>query len=97
MTNQEALEKLRLLRSGAPLSNIKAFKPKDYIQNIYGVACEAIEKQIPVEHHHTKIAVLSEPKLRFSVCPLCLSVILTAQDEYPKHCTWCSQAISWEV
>lgn len=58
-------------------------------------AVEALKKQIPIEHHHTKTASMREGA-RWSVCPICLGVICTGTDEYPRFCTWCGQSIDWE-
>lgn len=61
----------------------------------YYAVKEALEKQIPTEHHHTRI-VNVECKMRESTCPNCLGAIVTKEDEYPKHCTWCGQRIKWK-
>lgn len=58
------------------------------------MAYKAVEKQIPMEHHHTRIVKL-KIDVRESVCPCCLGVIVTSEKEYPKHCTWCGQRIDW--
>lgn len=58
------------------------------------IAKEAIEKQVPKKHHHTRIVKLAID-FRESVCPFCLGVIATKDKEYPKYCTWCGQALDW--
>jgi hypothetical protein len=55
---------------------------------------EALKKQIPKEHHHTRVKDVVD-RVRESVCPSCLGIIVTREEEYPKHCTWCGQAIDW--
>lgn len=54
----------------------------------------ALKKQIPKEHHHTRVREVTD-KVRESVCPSCLLIIVTGEEQYPKHCTWCGQAIDW--
>lgn len=53
-----------------------------------------IGKQIPMEHHHTKIFEISG-KARESICPSCLGSIVTHEKEYPEFCVWCGQKIDW--
>lgn len=61
---------------------------------VYGKAIEALEKQIPMEHHHTRLS--ANPFIvRESVCPHCLGVIVSQKNEYPNYCEWCGQAIDW--
>lgn len=57
-------------------------------------ALAALEKQTPKEHHHTRVVNIY-CKMRQSICPECLSMINTAENEYPKFCTWCGQALDW--
>lgn len=54
----------------------------------------ALEKQTPKEHHHTRVVNIF-CRMRQSICPECLSMINTAENEYPKFCTWCGQALDW--
>lgn len=54
----------------------------------------ALEKQTPKEHHHTRVINIF-CLMRQSICPECLSMINTAENEYPKFCTWCGQALDW--
>lgn len=58
------------------------------------ILSKALEKQIPKKHHHTRVNVVN-CKARESICPSCLGVIITTENEYPKHCTWCGQALDW--
>lgn len=58
------------------------------------MAIEALEKQIPMEHHHTRIFEIHD-KARISICSSCLGCIVTRKDEFPKFCTWCGQALDW--
>lgn len=65
----------------------------DYCRIKY-MAISALEKQILIKHHHTRIDEVHD-KARTSVCPSCLGCIITRVEEYPKFCTWCGQAIDW--
>ena len=58
------------------------------------LAINALEKQVPIEHHHTKVYEVKD-NIRLSICPKCLCSITTNQYEYPKYCTWCGQKIDW--
>jgi hypothetical protein len=61
------------------------------------MAVEALRKQDPMEHHHTIVReCVGGERIRTSICPSCLGCILTVEDEYPKFCSWCGQAIDWE-
>ena len=60
----------------------------------YGVLKEAMEKQYPMEHNHTKVFDVNG-KARESICPRCLGAIMTKENEYPTFCVWCGQKISW--
>lgn len=61
------------------------------------LAIEACEKQIPIEHHHTIVGECSGgERVRTSICPNCLGCILTVEEEFPRFCDWCGQAIDWE-
>lgn len=54
-------------------------------------------RDIPMEHHHTIVGECSGgEKIRTSICPNCLGCILTVEEEFPRFCTWCGQAIDWE-
>lgn len=55
---------------------------------------EAREKQVAVKHHHTRVDNIID-KVRKSVCPKCLGLIYTHQEEYPNYCTNCGQRIDW--
>ena len=57
-------------------------------------AINALEKQIPVEHHHTKVFEVND-KIRISVCPSCLWMNYTHKDEFPEFCNKCGQKIDW--
>ena len=59
-------------------------------------AIEALDKQIPMEHHHTIVGECSGgEKVRISICPNCLGCIMTVEEEFPRFCAWCGQAIDW--
>ncbi len=57
-------------------------------------AVKEFAEQIPKKHHHTRVVDV-KCKARESVCPDCLGIIITAENEYPKFCTWCGQTIDW--
>lgn len=65
-----------------------------HITEALKLAIKALKKQIPIEHHHTKL-VEGYFMVRESICPSCLGVIITTEKERPKHCTWCGQKIDW--
>ena len=49
-----------------------------------------------MEHHHTIVCECSGgEKIRTSICPNCLGCIMTVEEEYPRFCAWCGQAIDW--
>jgi hypothetical protein len=66
-----------------------------YAKDALEKAEDAIDKQIPMEHHHTKVGTTTGEKARLSICPSCLGCIITVEDEFPRFCTWCGQAIDW--
>lgn len=68
------------------------YKPEFIEAN--GLAILALEKQIPIEHHHTAIRKPMK-SLRVSICPNCLKFIYTAEHEFPLFCNWCGHAIDW--
>ena len=60
------------------------------------MAIEALGKQEQMEHHHTVVNKCSGgEKVRTSICPNCLGCIMTVEEEFPRFCTWCGQAIKW--
>lgn len=60
------------------------------------IAIDVLQKQIPMEHHHTIVRECSGgEKIRTSICPNCLGCIMTVEEEFPKFCAWCGQAIDW--
>lgn len=61
------------------------------------LAIEALKKQDPMEHHHTVVKECTGgERIRTSICPSCLACIMTVEEEFPKFCIWCGQAIDWE-
>lgn len=53
-------------------------------------------REIPMEHHHTLVNKCSGgEKVRTSICPNCLGCVMTVEEEFPRFCTWCGQAIKW--
>lgn len=60
------------------------------------MAIEALKKRDPMEHHHTIVGECSGgEKIRTSICPKCLGCIMTVEEEFPRFCAWCGQAIKW--
>lgn len=54
-------------------------------------------REIPMQHHHTMVGVCSGgEKIRTSICPNCLGCIMTVEEEFPRFCAWCGQAIDWD-
>lgn len=88
MTPKEAIETIKIA-----IAEVEWNYPINYAA-AFEVAIEALEKQIAKEHHHTRVVEV-KCKTRESVCPACLGVIITTENEYPKHCDWCGQAIDW--
>jgi hypothetical protein len=58
---------------------------------------EALKKQVAIQHHHSLVKGFNDknPKMRFSVCPDCLGVIVTSPNYYPSYCSMCGQKIKW--
>lgn len=53
-------------------------------------------REIPMQHHHTIVGECSGgEKIRTSICPNCLGCIMTVEEEFPRFCDWCGQAIDW--
>lgn len=53
-------------------------------------------RDIPMQHHHTMVGECSGgEKIRTSICPSCLGCIMTVEEEFPRFCVWCGQAIDW--
>ena len=102
MTYEEALKELKheidMLPKEPPSDFVVNenvwFKEHEKIIDAHNKAIEALEKQIPKEHHHTRVIAVNAD-IRESICPSCLGVIATNKKEYPKYCTWCGQAIDW--
>lgn len=87
MTNQEALTELKASIEGCGFQCHK---------ETYEMAIEALEKQVPVKRYRTRTFGIIETNLRSSICPVCLSINITNEKDYPKYCNWCGQAIDWE-
>lgn len=88
MTHEEAIKTIQVA-----IAEVEWEYPMNY-SVAFETAIEALEKQIAKEHHHTKVFSCNS-KARESICPSCLGVIITAENEYPKYCTWCGQKIDW--
>ena len=74
----------------------KVRKGKTLKLNDDGIDCviEALEKQIPIQHYHTRIDHIND-SIRTSVCPCCLGFIYTFKDDYPIYCSHCGQKLEW--
>ena len=66
-----------------------------YLNDAFIEAITALKMRTPMEHHHTVAREVSG-RARYSVCPNCLWVIVTAEEDFPKFCSNCGQAIEWE-
>ena len=91
MTPQEAIQRIK--------THNEIHSKKEpfavYITEALQMAIQALEKQIPMMHHHTKVVEVHDDA-RISVCPHCLNCIITNSEEFPRFCNWCGQAIEWE-
>lgn len=85
MSNAEALIELKASIEGCGFQCHK---------ETYEKAINALEKQIHIEHHHTRVRLVAA-HMRESVCPKCLKIITTDELHYPEYCCWCGQAIDW--
>ena len=90
MTHEAALDVLK--EAAVRLANLREH---EILYRAICVAIPAVEKQIPMEHHHTKICTTIGEKVRVSVCPSCLGCIITLAEEFPSSCTCCGQALDW--
>ena len=94
MDNQEAIIRIK---EHNRVHSIKEYPFAIKITEALDMAVEALSKQIPIEHHHTIVGECSGgEKIRTSICPSCLGCILTVEEEFPRFCAWCGQAIDWE-
>ena len=73
---------------------IKHIETRNMSAKHLDMAVEALERQIPMQHHHTRIDKIDD-YVRVSICPNCLSVIYTYIVELPAYCTHCGQHIDW--
>lgn len=98
MNIKEAIEDINsVLSCDCYYDETLAYQLTSYDIDWLKMAKEALEKQIPMKHHHTIVRECAGgEKIRTSVCPSCLGCILTVEDEYPRFCPWCGQAIDWE-
>ena len=76
---------------------VKEYPKPIKVTEALDMAIEALKKQEPMEYHHTVVSECSGgEKVRTSICPNCLGCITTVEEEFPRFCTWCGQAIKWE-
>lgn len=75
-------------------SVVHSGKTRENLSEALFIMQKALEKQTPKEHHHTRVVNIF-CRMRQSICPECLSMINTAENEYPKFCTWCGQDLDW--
>lgn len=86
MEVKEAIKRLKELKDPVSFTDCVALE----------MGVEALKKQDPMEHHHTIVGECSGgEKVRTSICPNCLGCIMTVEEEYPRFCDWCGQAIDW--
>lgn len=94
METKEAIERIKEHKQ---IHFAKEYPRAIKITEALDMAVETLKKQDPMEHHHTIVRECSGgEKIRTSICPNCLGNIMTVEEEFPKFCTWCSQAIKWE-
>ena len=91
----DSIEAIKRIKDHMRVHGIGEY-PHIHLKEALDIAIEALEKRIPVEHHHTMVGEIHDDKVRTSICPNCLGCILTVAEEFPKFCTWCGQAIDWE-
>lgn len=93
MDIKEAIERIQI-HNGIHAAREFPFATK--ITEALNMAIEALRKQDPIEHHHTIVRECAGgERIRISICPSCLGCILTVEDEYPRFCPWCGQAIKF--
>ena len=59
----------------------------------YERVMEVVEKQMPMEYHRTRTIEQVIGGARETVCPSCLGVTVTCENQFPKYCAWCGQAL----
>ena len=91
MTAQEAIHRIKTHNEIHSKKEPFAIHITEALQ----MAVKALEKQIPMMHHHTKVVEVSDDA-RISVCPHCLNCIITNAEEFPNFCNWCGQKLDWE-
>ena len=93
----DAKEGIRRIEDHNRIHFAKEYPFAARITEALNMAVVALEKQIPMEHHHTIVRECSGGEnIRTSVCPSCLGCIMTVPEEFPRFCPWCGQAIGWE-
>ena len=59
----------------------------------YERVMEAVEKQVPKKYHRTRTIEQVIGGARETVCPSCLGVTVTCENQFPKYCAWCGSAL----
>ncbi len=93
MTEAEVL-KSALKKVESQQENLGGFMDRFDISEHWAVR-EALEKQIAIPHHHTKVDEIKDCHIRLSICPKCLYGTYSAEFEYPQYCSWCGQKLDW--
>ena len=93
----ETKEAIKRIEKHKQIHFTKEYPRAIKITEALDMAVETLKKQDPMEHHHTIVRECSGgEKIRTNICPNCLGSIMTVEEEFPKFCPWCSQAIKWE-
>lgn len=100
--NQNAKSKIDYIRNARgryrmniekAIERMESYK-RMHTDDYFNIAINALEKQMPKEHHHTRVRHIDD-EVRESVCPNCLYIIITHKDGYPEYCNWCGQRLDW--
>ena len=95
--SMEIKEAIKRIEKHNRIHSAKEYPLAIRITEALDMAVEALNKQVPMEHHHTIVGECSGgERVRTSICPNCLGCIMTVEEEFPRFCAWCGQAIKWE-
>lgn len=86
MTVEEAIEHLK----GLYVEFDYTLQDDEILQAI-DMARKALEKQVSIEHQHTRVDKIDN-KICLTICPNCFSVnYVIYKNGFPKYCNWCGQ------